>query len=119
MILVATPAATLASARAASPNYTLSGYVNEPGGFAMPKAGVTVELISPSTGQTLTALTQSGGLFTFSGSSLTPGWWGLWVPPQAHLQLGGGTQWDVLPNGSAAQYFTLSAANLTSTLPQL
>lgn len=119
VILVATPAATLTSAGAASPNYTLSGYVNEPGGNAMPKAGVTVELISPSTGQTLTTLTQAGGLFAFSGSALSPGWWGLWVPPQAHLQLGGGTQWDVLPNGSSPQYHSLSAANLTSTLPEL
>ncbi len=119
VILVATPAATLTSARAASPNYTLSGYVNEPGGTAMPKAGVTVELLSPSTGQNLTTVTQAGGLFSFTGSGLTPGWWGLWVPPQAHLQLGGGRQWAVLPNGSSPQDYSLSAANLTSGLPQV
>ncbi|MGI0150868.1 MAG: carboxypeptidase-like regulatory domain-containing protein, partial [Thermoplasmata archaeon] len=119
VVLVAVPASSLAGVQATTPNYTLSGYVNEPGGFAMPKAGVTVDLISSTSHQTLTALTQSGGLFSFSGGALTPGWWGLWVPPQTGLQLGGSTQWAVIPNGSAPQYYWLSSANLTSLLPEL
>ncbi|HEV2315997.1 MAG TPA: hypothetical protein VGV89_00255 [Thermoplasmata archaeon] len=117
-VLLASPLATIATAQAATPTYTLSGYVDQPNLISPMAAGVTVELISGSTHQTLTTTTGAGGFFQFTTSStsgaLVPGWWGLWVPAQAHLHLGGDTEWSVVPTLPGPQYQFLSASNLTS-----
>jgi hypothetical protein len=121
-MLVVTIFASISSVQATSPNYTLSGYVEQPGGSAMLQAGVTVDLVNSATHQTLTATTTRGGLFSYTTAStsgaLVPGWWGLWVPPQTGLQLGGHYQWVALPSGSVPSYYYLNASILTSTTTQ-
>ncbi len=117
-LLVATPLATLATAQAATPNYTLSGSVRLANGVGYVRAGVGVELINSVTHQTLRATTASGGTFQFStgttGGALQPGVWGLGVPAQTNLSLGGSSAWAVLPSGPGPTYSTITSANLTS-----
>jgi hypothetical protein len=119
LLMLVSSLASVATAQASSPTtYTVSGFVDQPNQIAPMKAGVTVDLISGATHQVLATTTSAGGSFTFTTSStngaLGPGWWGLWVPPQTHLKLGGSTEWAVLPVANGAKYTYLSAANLTS-----
>jgi hypothetical protein len=122
-VLLACPFASIATAQAATPNYALAGYVDQPGLVAPMKAGVTVQLISGSTDLVLTTTTQAGGYFQFTttntGGALVPGWWGLWVPSQSHLHLGGNTEWSVVSVRAGPQYQFLSSTNLTSKTFQL
>ncbi len=80
--------AVLPGALAASPNYTLTGYVKQPNHASAP-AGVQVDLVSQATGVVYTATTSSGGAFSFTSSStsgaLVPGYWGLYVPDQTNV----------------------------------
>jgi hypothetical protein len=118
LVLLASPLASIATAQASTPNYAVSGFVDQPNLSPM-KAGVTVELISAATHQVLTTTTQSGGYYSFTTGStsgvLAPGWWAVWVPAQSHLLLGGSSEWAVLPTASVPQYTYLSASNLTSS----
>ncbi len=119
LLLVATPLATLGTAQASSPNYTLSGTVRVANGAGFVKAGVTVELIQSVTHQTLKATTGSGGAFSFTtastGSALAPGTWGLWVPAQTNLSLGGTYYWAVLPSTTGPTYQAFTSSQLTSS----
>jgi hypothetical protein len=118
VVLLASTFASLATAQPASPNYTVSGSVQVANGAGYLRAGVTVELESAVTHQALKATTGTGGTFSFSTSStagaLVPGNWGLYVPPQTNLSLGGPTAWAVLPASSVPTFYNFSAANLTS-----
>lgn len=119
VVLLVSSLAGITTALPASPNYTLSGYVDQPGLVTPMKAGVTVELISSASHQVLTATTSAGGYFQFTTAStngaLVPGWWGLWVPQQTHLHLGGVFEWAVAPTGAGPTYQYVSAANLTNS----
>ena len=90
--LVTSSLAAIAGAQAGSPaNYTLTGYVEQPGGSPV-KAGAQVDLVSRATGQVFsTAITGAGGQFTFTTAStngaLEPGYWGVWVPAQGNVSI--------------------------------
>ncbi|MGA8603847.1 MAG: PKD domain-containing protein [Thermoplasmata archaeon] len=90
--LVTSSLVAIAGAQAGSPaNYTLTGYVEQPGGSPV-KAGAQVDLVSRATGQVFsTTITGAGGQFTFTtastGGALTPGYWGVWVPPQGNVSI--------------------------------
>lgn len=125
VLLLASPlAAANGSAPASSPTtYTLVGYVQQPGGSsALPVgAGVSVVLTSSATHQSYsTTTTTTSGQFVFSSStnapSLSPGWWGLRVPPQSQVSLAGGV-YTVLPQNQSVQYFYLNSTQLTSSTP--
>ncbi len=81
VILATSFLAALPGAEAAAPNYVLGGVV-----LSAP-ANVTVDLIASGTHAVYTAKTSPSGFFQFNASNtngqLTPGWWGLWVPPQS------------------------------------
>ncbi len=109
-------------AAAASPNYSLTGFVYQPTalGGAVP-AGVQVDLVSQATGAVYTTTTGSGGQFTFTASgtssALAPGWWGLWVPPQTNLTLGGCNPCAILSQQQNPVYQYLNATELTTYSP--
>ncbi len=122
ILLVATSLASLPEARASGPNYVLVGLVTQPiTGFGVP-GGVTVQLISGATHAVYTTTTGSKGNFTFNAANtngqLTPGWWGLWVPPQGQVKSSscpvGGNVCAALPGNPGPQYYWEGAANLTS-----
>lgn len=121
VLLLAGSLAAVAMAQAGSPpNYTLLGYVEQPNSAPVP-TGVTVDLISSGTHQSFeTETSTSSGQFSFSSTgnapALSPGWWGLRVPPQAHVPLLGG-QWAVLPQSQGVQYFQLNGSQLTTNAP--
>jgi len=121
-LMLANVLASIPGAQAAStPNYTLLGYVSQPGGASAPPvpAGVTVDLISAASHQTYTTTTQTaGGSFAFNagntGSTLAPGWWGLWVPPQAHASVYGCKPCAVLPSNQNPAYYWENSTSLTT-----
>jgi len=90
--LVTSSLAAIAGAQAGSPaNYTLTGYVEQPGGSPV-KAGAQVDLVSRATGQVFsTTITGAGGQFTFTtattNGALEPGYWGVWVPAQGNISI--------------------------------
>ena len=87
LVLLGSVLASIPGALGASPSYTLTGYVRQPGGASAP-AGVQVDLVSQATGAVYTTTTGSGGQFTFTSAStsgaLQPGYWGAWVPAQTN-----------------------------------
>ncbi len=120
-VLLAATLASLAGAQAGStPNYTLLGYAEQAGGIAPPPvpAGVTVDLISSASHQTYTTTTASAsGQFSFTsantGGTLAPGWWGVWVPPQAKVPLFG-KPYAVLPANQNPQYYWENSTSLAT-----
>jgi hypothetical protein len=121
-LVLANVLASIPGAQAGStPNYTLLGYVTQAGGASAPPvpSGVTVDLISSASSQTYTTTTQSaGGSFSFNaantGSTLAPGWWGVWVPPQAHASVYGCKPCAVLPSEQNPQYYWENSTSLTT-----
>ncbi|HEY6237626.1 MAG TPA: PKD domain-containing protein, partial [Thermoplasmata archaeon] len=122
LVMLAATLASLPGAMAApTPTYTLLGYVDQAGGPSPPPVpvGVTVDLISSATHQTYsTTTTSASGQFSFgsgnTGGTLAPGWWGLWVPPQAHVNLYGCMPCAVLPLSQNPQYYWENSTSLTT-----
>jgi len=123
LLLLAGSLASLPGAIAAptTPTYTLLGYVDQSGGPSPPPVpvGVTVDLISSATHQTYsTTTTSASGQFSFgssnTGGTLAPGWWGLWVPPQSHVNLYGCMPCAVLPLSQNPQYYWENSTSLTT-----
>ncbi len=86
VVVLASTLTTLPGAQAASPSYTLSGYVVPPAGSDW--SGVQVDLVSQATGAVYTTTTSDGAFsFTYAstGGVLAPGYWGLWVPAQGNI----------------------------------
>ncbi len=120
VVVLASSLAALPGALGASPNYTLTGYVHQPGGAPVPN-GVQVDLASRSTGTVYTTTTFGGGgqfQFTTSGTfgALAPGNWGVWVPPQGNASFALCKPCAALPQQQNPQFSYQSATNLTSTL---
>jgi hypothetical protein len=122
LLLLAGTLATVSVAQAGStPNYTLIGQVRQtapPGGAVA--AGVQVDLISRATGAIYTTSVQPGGTFSFTttgtSGALTPGYWGLWVPPQTNLTVAGAAQpLAVLQANQNPVYSYFNASALTTT----
>ncbi len=122
VLMLAGSLASVVGAQAAStPTYTLIGSAEQPNSTPVP-AGVTVDLISSGSHSTYTAQTTgNSGTFSFSnsaggntGGNLAPGWWGLYVPPQAHVKASGCNPCVILPAQQNPQFSYLSASNLTS-----
>ena len=84
VIVLASILTTIPGASAASPSYTLTGFISAPQGRDI--SNVQVDLISQATGAVFTTLTDSSSQFAFTTSStsgaLVPGYWGLSVPAQ-------------------------------------
>jgi len=121
LLLAATLAGSVALVQAANPtSYAITGYVYENNSVPVP-SGVTVQLLSGASHQVFNTTTGAHGKFTFtySGTSntLVPGSWGLWVPPQGNVSLGGTacSPCGVLPAHPAPLYNYYTAQNLTST----
>lgn len=118
-VLASVPGALATS----TPTYTLTGYVQQPGGPSAPPvpSGVAVDLLSSATHQVFTTTTLAGtsGQFNFSSAgnaaSLQPGWWGTWVPPQAHVRVGGSSTLDaILPQSQNPTYQYENVSDLTT-----
>ncbi len=121
VLVLAGSLASVPGARAAGPTYTLLGYVDQAGGGSPPPvpAGVTVNLISSATHQVSATTTASlSGQFSFTAANtaggLAPGWWGVWVPPQAHAHLYGCNPCAVIPQNPNPQYYWESSSALTN-----
>ncbi len=107
---------------AATPNYTLSGFVYQPAGFGGPvPSGVQVDLVSQATGVVYTANVGSGGQFTFTATStssaLSPGYWGIWVPTQTNVTFSGSstTPYAILSENQNPVYQYLNSSQLSPT----
>ena len=104
----------------ASTTYTLTGYVDQPGGAsaAPVPAGVTVDLVSAATGTVYKAVTAVGGVFSFSGgntgNTLGPGYWKLVVPTEANVSVTGCGKCAVLPLHQNPTFSYYTYAELTS-----
>jgi len=116
-VLASVPGALATS----TPTYTLLGYVEQPGTGLPVVSGVAVDLISSATHQvyTTTTITGSSGQFNFSSAgnagTLAPGWWGLWVPPQAHVTPAhSSTSYAILPTNQSPTYAYENATELSS-----
>lgn len=87
VIVIASALASIPGAQAASPNYTLTGYVY-PVGSSLIYSNVQVDLINQATGAVYPTLTDKDA-FTFNaantGGTLGPGYWGLWVPTETNV----------------------------------
>ncbi|HTT26045.1 MAG TPA: carboxypeptidase-like regulatory domain-containing protein, partial [Thermoplasmata archaeon] len=118
VMMLATSLVSAPGARATNgpSSYVLSGHVTTAGGVPVP-AGVSVDLISGATHQVYTTTTSAGGAYSFTygatSSTLGPGNWGVWVPPQGNITLRG-SQWGVLPANPQPTFFYETAQNLTS-----
>ena len=123
LVLLLSPLASVT--RAATPattTYTLTGYVDQPGGVTAPPvpSGVQVDLQSAATGTVYTAVTTAGGQFAFSSASgasaLAPGYWKLWVPVETNVTLSGcsGVPCAVLPVHQNPTYQYFNASVLTN-----
>ena len=121
-VLLVSLLATIQTAQAASSTYTLTGYVEQPGGASPPPvpAGVTVDLISRATGTVYTTTVANGGQFTFTGANtggaLAPGYWGVQVPAQANVSLSGCAPCAVLPAAQSPSFAFVNSTALTSVL---
>jgi len=123
LLLLAGTLATIATAQAASPNYTLTGYARQPGSLGVVPAGAQVDLVSRATGAVFTTtVVGSGGQFFFNTSStsgaLVPGWWGVWIPPQGNLSVPSCrlcAPFGVFPSSQNTQFYYLNATALTTT----
>ncbi|MCI4324649.1 MAG: PKD domain-containing protein [Thermoplasmata archaeon] len=121
LVLAGALASVPGALAASTPTYTLLGYAEQPGGLPVPN-GVAVDLISSATHQVYTTTSPLGtsGQFTFSSTgnapSLIPGWWGVWVPPQAHVTpKGSSTSYAVLPADQNPSYSFENVSDLTTT----
>lgn len=119
LLLLAGFLALVGGAQASSPNYQITGCVDQPGGSGPVPAGIGVQLIDEATHQTFSGSTSAGGRFSFTSGStagvLSPGWWAINVPAQAHLRLSGSPyQSTVYPASSAPTVGYWTAANLSS-----
>lgn len=120
VVLLAAIVPVSAAPSASSTTYTLFGYAEQPTGAPNPvPSGVAVSLVSQATNQTYTTVTSGGsGQFTFSSATnapaLTPGWWGVWVAPQADLSLSGCSPCAALPQAPSPAFSYFSASNLGS-----
>ncbi len=121
VMLASSFAAILGVAQAATTNYTLTGYVDQPGLSAPPvPAGVVVDLVSRATGTVYTSVVAgSGGQFTFTSSgtsgALAPGYWSLSVPPAANTTLSGCKPCAVLPLALTTSFRFYNATQLTNS----
>jgi hypothetical protein len=119
LVVLASSLAAIPGARAASPSYTLTGFVYQPNRAPVP-TGVQVDLVSRPTGTVYTTTT-TGGQFTFTSSStsgaLAPGYWGLWVPPQGNASFVGCKPCAALPQSQNPTYSFLNATDLTPGNP--
>jgi len=119
LFLSAIATGTAAPSPAAS-TYTLTGYVDQPGGHSAPPvpSGVTVDLVSAATGTTYKAVTGAGGVFTFTSAStsngLGPGYWKLIVPTETNVSVGKCTKCAVLPQDQNPTYDYFTGAELTN-----
>ena len=121
LVVLAGSLASVPGVRGASPNYTLNGYVHQPGGAPVP-GGVQVDLVSRSTGTVYATTTfGGGGQFTFTSAStsgaLSPGYWGLWVPPQANASFTSCKPCAALPQNQNPAFSFLNATDLTAGNP--
>ena len=120
VVLASSLVATLGVAHAASTNYVLTGYVDQPGLAAPPvPAGVTVDLVSRATGAVYTSVvTGNGGQFTFSSTStsgaLAPGYWSVYVPAATNTSITGCKPCAVLPADQNPTYQYLNTTVLTN-----
>jgi hypothetical protein len=123
LLLLAGTLATIATAQASSPNYTLTGYATQPNGAGVVPAGAQVDLVSRATGAVFTTtISGSGGAFSFTtastGGALVPGYWGLWVPAQGNISTPGCkvcNAFAVYPVNQNPQFSYISASALTTT----
>jgi Protein of unknown function (DUF1416) len=116
LVLLASSLASIPGALGASPNYALTGYVyNSQGGPV--NGGVQVDLVSRATGAIYTTTVSAGGGFTFTSTStsgaLVPGYWGLWVPPQANASFVGCKPCAAIPENQSPTFGFLSSSDLT------
>lgn len=121
VLLLAGSLTAIGGARALStPNYTLLGYVYQAGGTPA-SAGVTVDLIQGGSHAVYVTQTTAGGQFKFNvsttGNALAPGWWGLQVPPQAHVRLAGCSICGILPGAQGASWSYENSTQLTTNVP--
>ncbi len=122
VLLLAGTLATIATAQAASPNYTLTGYARQPGSLGVVPAGAQVDLVSRATGAVFTtSVVGNGGQFFFNssttGGALVPGWWGVWIPPQGNLSVPACrlcAPFGVFPSQQNTQFTYLNASALTT-----
>ena len=128
LVLVALVASSLALTGGAlagsSASYTLTGYVEQGSGISPVPAGVQVDLVSRATGQVFTTTVATGGMFTFTtsstGGALTPGYWGVWVPPQGNASIPGCNparpyyQCAILPTSQNPVFAFENATSLTT-----
>jgi hypothetical protein len=124
LLLLAGTLATVATAQASSPSYTLYGQTRTTGGVGAVPAGVQVDLVSRATGATYTTTTASGGTFSFTTAStsgaLVPGYWGVWIPPQSNLSLPGCKPCGIFSSNQNPQFGFINATALTtSTYPSI
>ncbi len=123
LLLLAGVLATIGSAQAASPNYTLIGYARQPGSLGVVPAGAQVDLVSRATGAIYTTTVfGSGGQFLFNssttGGALVPGWWGVRIPAQGNLSVPSCklcSPFGVFPSNQSTQFYYLNASALTTT----
>lgn len=120
VMLASSLSVLLGVASAATTNYVLTGYVDQPGAAAPPvPAGVTVDLVSRATGAVFTSVvTGTGGQFTFTtkgtSGALGPGYWAVVVPPAANVTLSGCKPCAVLPANQTPSYAFYNATQLTN-----
>ncbi len=122
LVLASTFAAIFGTASATTTTYTLSGFVDQPGGPLAPPvpAGVTVDLVSRATGQVFTTTVQgSSGQFSFTSSGtggvLAPGYWAVYVPPAAGVTVLGCKPCAVLPVQQNPTYRYFNTTELTNS----
>ncbi len=119
IVVLASLLATVPGILGASPSYTLTGYVRQPGGAPVP-AGVQVDLVSRATGTVYTTPTVgAGGQFSFTSAgtqnALVPGYWSVYVPPQGNGSWTGCKPCAALPVNENPQWSYESATELTTT----
>jgi len=122
LLLLAGTLATMATAQASSPNYTLTGFATQPNGGGYVPAGAEVQLISRATGAIFTATTGTNGQFNFTtastGGALVPGYWALYVPAQGNISsCRTCTAFGVYPANQNPQFAYISATQLTTVSP--
>jgi hypothetical protein len=121
LLLAGALAATIPTAQASSPSYTLTGFAYQPNGAGVVPTGAQVQLISRATGAVFTT-TVVAGAFNFTtastGGALVPGYWALYVPPQGNISVPSCRScapFAVFPQAQNPQFAYVSASQLTTT----
>ena len=118
VLLASAVAPTMAGPVPSSTTFTLTGYVDQPGGTTPVPAGVSVELVSAATGTTYKTVTGAGGVFSFASSgtatTLGPGYWKLVVPTVTNVSVGSCGKCAVLPANQNPSFAYYTYAQLTS-----